>query len=104
KFCAVDPAAIVIVDGTTTALVLDVSVTAIPPVGAALANETVPVTVVPAVTDADESVKPDNVAVVVDAAVVESVQAPANAAMRNSNPTNEVRITIDDGEPRPPSV
>ncbi len=42
----VDPAVTVIADGTVTALLLLASVTAMPPVGAAVESDTVPVTVV----------------------------------------------------------
>ncbi len=74
KVVLVEPAPIMMAVGTLAALLLVESVTAMPPVGAAAESVTVPVTVVPPDTDNWAS-DTDDSAVVVVAAVVESVQA-----------------------------
>ena len=88
----VDPAAIVIVAGTVTAELLLVSVTAIPPVGAAADSVTVPVTVDPATVVSADIVTPDSVAVVAVAVVVEPVQAATPRAIAHRHPRTKVRI------------
>jgi hypothetical protein len=83
------PAATVTFTGTVAAGLLLVSVTTAPVVGAAAERLTVPVTVVPASTELDESTTLDNAATVVVVAAVGSVQPETATHARNNNPTPE---------------
>ena len=83
----VDPAAMVIDEGTLMADVLLVSATPTPPVGAATESVTVPVTVVAPVTAPAERVSPVNAAVVLVAVAGLVQRTPLNAASRTRRRT-----------------